>query len=158
MRLDEIYAKTEKGREEIQSRTFKLAPLLRTLLIMTDGHTKAGQILKQVAPLGVTAEAIERLQADGFITVEQQPEIVAQAPDATAASERKRFSVAQQFMNESSVNASGLRSFMLTLKLEKSQNLSDLRALLPDYVKLIEKGSGGVEAEVLIKKAKELLA
>ncbi len=163
---DNIYTKTEKGRQEIQTRQFKLAPPLRTLLVMTDGRTRAGELIKQVAALGVNSESIDKLEAEGFIALAQPAPAARQqpvpqapaAPPTEAGSETERFFVAQRFMNESSVNASGLRSFMLTLKLEKSNSLVDLRALLPDYIHLIEKGVGGVEAEVLIKKAKELLA
>jgi len=160
---DDIFAKTEKGREEIQTRRYKLSPPLRTLLIMMDGRTKAGEILKQVAQLGITPNAIDRLQKDGFIAIEKsapsvRTEASQQGVEAKIESEQERFFLAQRFMNESAVNASGLRSFMFTLKLEKSGSLNDLRDLLSDYVNLIEKSSGEIEAAVLINKVKELLA
>src|ERR1035437_667294 len=47
MNPQEIYVKTEKGREEIQTRRSQLPPPLRTLPIMIDGRSSAGEILKQ---------------------------------------------------------------------------------------------------------------
>ena len=67
-----------------------------------------------------------------------------------------RFYGARQFLNETVVNAVGLRSFLFTLRLEKANSLSDLRLLLPDYAKLMEKGTGKLEAEVLVRRAREL--
>jgi hypothetical protein len=159
---DDIYVKTDQGREEIQTRQRKLAPTLRTLLIMIDGKTRAADIIKQTAQLGVTAETMDQLLAQKFITVQQiSPATRAEQLASSQAShdlEHKRFSDACQFMNETVVNASGLKSFMFTLKLEKCTNLRDLRDLFPAYSKLIEKGSGGFEAEVMIKRVQELLA
>ena len=40
-----IYAKTEKGQQEMQSRAHGLGLRQRTLLIMVDGRTPAGEII-----------------------------------------------------------------------------------------------------------------
>jgi predicted membrane GTPase involved in stress response len=135
MRPEDIYVKTDQGREEIKTRQRKLSSSLRTLLIMIDGKTKAADIIKQTAQMGITAETMDQLLAQGFIAVQQiSPAAIAEQLASSQAShdlEQKRFSDACHFMNETVVNASGLKSFMFTLKLEKCTNLRDLRELFP---------------------------
>ena len=160
-----IYVKTDKGREEIQTRRNQLPAALRTLLIMIDGKSSAAEILKRVAPMGITPDSLEQLITQGFIALDrpaQTAEAAQAAPPAgdsavDALPDSQRFMTARQFMTETVVNAMGLRSFMFTLKLEKAETLQDLRAHLVEYTKLMEKGTGGMEAEVLVRQARELL-
>jgi|BarGraIncu00222A_1022003.scaffolds.fasta_scaffold174079_1 hypothetical protein len=162
MNPQEIYVKTEKGREEIQTRRSQLPPTLRTLLIMIDGRSSAGEILKQVGPMGITADALEQLIAQGLVALDRpapaaQPASVVEAVATDALPDSERFLAARQFMTDTVVNAMGLRSFMFTLKLEKAETLQGLRSLLPEYTKLMEKGTGHLEAEVLIRRVLELI-
>lgn len=162
----EIYLKTDKGREEIQTRKNQLPAALRTLLIMIDGKSTAGEILKQVAPMGITPDSLEQLITQGFIALDRpapapaaaaQPAFSQGDSAVDALPDSQRFMTARQFMTDTVVNAMGLRSFMFTLKLEKAETLQELRALLPDYTKMMEKGTGAMEAEVLVRQARELL-
>ena len=160
----EIYVKTDKGRDEIQTRKNQLPSALRSLLIMIDGRSSAGEILKQVAPMGITPDALEQLVAQGFVALDKPapaPEAAAPQPVPSSAADNlpdsQRFMTARQYMTDTVVNAMGLRSFMFTLKLEKAETLQDLRGLLAEYTKLMEKGTGTMEAEVLVRQAKELL-
>lgn len=158
----EIYVKTEKGREEIQTRKNQLPPTLRSLLIMIDGRSSAGEILKQVAPMGITPDALEELILQEFIALDRpapaaQPAPVEQDSAVDALPDSQRFLAARQFMTDTVVNAMGLRSFMFTLKLEKAETLQGLRSLIPEYTKLMEKGTGHLEAEVLVRRALELI-
>ncbi len=177
MALDDIYLRTEAGQEVIRSRKDAIPPDLRILFFMIDGVTPAAEILGQVAGLGVGPEAFDRLHAAGYI-VPLAPILTTEAPSdaayAAAESGRRtepppipgraagqdadtdRFMSARTFLNETVVNAVGLRSFLFTLKLEKANSLKELRSLLFDYSKLIEKGTGKMEAEVLTRRAREL--
>jgi hypothetical protein len=164
MKALDVYVKTDKGRDEIQTRKHQLPATLRSLLIMIDGRSTAGEILKQVAPMGITPDALEQLVAQGFIALDRPaPETAATAPPAAQDSaadllpDSQRFLTTRQYMTDTVVNAMGLRSFMFTLKLEKAETLQDLRGLLPEYTRLMEKGKSGMEAEVLVQKAKDLL-
>lgn len=90
-----IYDKTAKGREEIATRRYQLAPRLRTLLVMVDGHRPDDELLRNVAGLGLTADAMQELLAQQFIVLstsydtieaplEQEAEMLA-APAPAAA-------------------------------------------------------------------------
>lgn len=69
-----IFDKSEKGREEIVTRKYRLASRLRTLLVLTDGKQSAGELLQKVSGLGLNAQSIDELLEHGFInaTTEQR--------------------------------------------------------------------------------------
>ncbi|HEU4846353.1 MAG TPA: hypothetical protein VFT05_18945 [Burkholderiaceae bacterium] len=64
-----IYDKTAKGREEIATRRYQLAPRLRTLLVMVDGRRPEDELLRNVAGLGLTADAMQDLLREQFIVL-----------------------------------------------------------------------------------------
>jgi len=65
--MTKVFDKTEKGRDEIATRKYHLPPRLRSLLVMIDGKQNADDLLKKVAGLGLTEQAIADLVQDGFI-------------------------------------------------------------------------------------------
>ena len=60
-----IYRKTAKGQAEIESRTLKLAPRFRTVLIMVDGRRTDEEILRQT-PAGA-GDALAALLSAGLV-------------------------------------------------------------------------------------------
>ena len=52
MELRQVFIKTAKGQEEIQTRTHKLPAHLRRVLIMVDGHSTAAEMIGRLAALG----------------------------------------------------------------------------------------------------------
>jgi hypothetical protein len=81
-----IYDKTAKGREEIATRKYQLAPRMRTLLLLIDGRKSQEELLRSVSGLGLTADAIAELQAQDFVVLATsystitEPELQAAAP------------------------------------------------------------------------------
>ena len=70
-----IYDKTDKGREEINTRQYHLPSRLRSLLVLVDGKTSVETLLKKIAGLGLDLGNIEELEAQGFIarSTEKKP-------------------------------------------------------------------------------------
>jgi len=62
-----IYEKTDKGREEIATRKYQLAPRLRSLLVMVDGEQASDKLLQKVAALGLTEQNLNELLEQDFI-------------------------------------------------------------------------------------------
>ena len=62
-----VFRKTNKGDVEIASRTYKLNPALRYVLILVDGESTVGQILAKGAGLPEIETALDYLAASGFI-------------------------------------------------------------------------------------------
>lgn len=175
----DIFVKTEAGTQEVRSRTLKLPQRLRTMLIMIDGSLSAPQLQQAADQLGAPSDFLAALEAQGLVrrlraqaaapsprpapasadsdfppTQQPAPEPSQPVP---AASEHERFSAAKQFLNDTAVDALGLRAFFFTLKLEKCCTRADLAALLPDYEKVITKGSGAEVARTLKAQARSRL-
>ena len=59
--------KTAKGREEIESRRYKLAGKLRTLLILIDGTRSIEDTTSDARKLGAPDDAVIQLMQNGFV-------------------------------------------------------------------------------------------
>jgi hypothetical protein len=160
------YVKTDAGNHELKSRTLKLPQRMRTMLIMIDGMTPVAQLHGAAARLGVEHDYLRLLQGHGLIAPVADQRVrssstvrvdAAAANDSTALSEADRFTAAKRFMNDTVVDAIGLRAFFFTLKIEKCGTRADLAALLPDYTKAVNKGNGEDIGRVLSAEAQRKL-
>ena len=154
---NQVYRKTPKGEQEIKARGAKLAQKLRTMLILIDGTKDKLQLNGMAKQLGVADDYLASLESLGLI---EAGGAAAGAPAADAAApqdEFERFRAAQRFMNQTVVNALGMRSFFFTLKLEKCSNRAELAEMLDEYAKAVAKGADDAEAGVLAARARELL-
>jgi len=107
--------------------------------------------------------AYEHLLAEGYVAPVAGTETPAAgatepAPRVVTRDELARFRAAKAFINETIVDALGVRAFLFTLKLERCSTRADLTALLPDYEKAIRKFRGEAETKLLVERAHELLA
>lgn len=155
----DIVDKTEKGALEIKNRALKLPQRLRTILILIDGTQSVVQLEQMAAKLGAPPDCLELLYGHGLVAPRQvvaAPAVVMAPP--VQVSEVARFVAAQKFMNDTAVDALGLRAFFFTLKLEKCFNRGDLHALLDEYVRIITKASGPDSARILGARVSALLA
>jgi hypothetical protein len=159
MDASSLYQKTRKGEEEIKNRQLKLPPKLRTMLILIDGKKSLAQLNALAAQLGAGGDYAVQLEGHGLISggASAAPPAAA-SPAGPADGEFERFGTARRFMNETVVNALGMRSFFFVLKLEKCGTRAELATLLEDYGKAIAKGADENEAAVLVERARELLA
>jgi hypothetical protein len=62
-----IFAKTDKGREEIEKRTYRIDFKRRTLLIVIDGQSDAKTLASKTTHLGDTLALLQSLWEEGFI-------------------------------------------------------------------------------------------
>jgi hypothetical protein len=161
----DMFIKTDSGTEEVRSRSRKLAPRLRTMLIMVDGTVSYRQLQKAATALAAPADFLQTLLDLGLVAPRDRGVPLAQpqgvdvevSAPAPVLSDPERFRAAQKFMNDSAVDTLGLRAFFFTLKLEKSFTCDDLRALLPDFSKALTKGGGPEMARVLEARVREIL-
>lgn len=154
------YAKTEKGAAEIHSRGQNLRGRLRTMLILIDPSKTADELSASAVQLGVEADFLAVLVRDGYIAAVAGAAGTpsAEPPREVSKDEFARFRVAKEFINETIVDALGVRAFLFTLKLERCSTRADLARLLPDYAKAIAKFRGDAETRLIVERAKELLA
>lgn len=121
-----IYAKTDKGLEEMQVRTYKLPLKSRTLLIMVDGKAPASEIIDKGKAAGNTAAyaTLAELEAQGFIAL-AKPSEAAASPGA-AIETLRRFGIDQMLA------LLGPGADVFTERIEEAQ---DLRSLLVELEK-----------------------
>jgi len=168
-----IYDKTAKGREEIATRCYHLAPRLRTLLVMVDGRRAEDELLRNVAGLGLNAASMAELVEQGYIRLttsyggmsepEPAPTVMSEAvlsqaeAQAPSPSQREQFQSLYDFYNKTIKANIGLRGFTLQLKVEKAASLDELRALRRPYLEAVLKAKGRVIAAELAEQLDQLM-
>jgi hypothetical protein len=173
---DDVFDKTASGRDEMRSRSREISQRVRSVLIMVDGVRTVRDLRQAGERLTAPPDTLETLQALGLIVQTRSgpaartspasapspapspAPAVAEFAISVAANDPERFRVAKKFMNDTVVDALGLRSFMFTLKLEKCATLADLAALAPEYSRLVTKARGAEVAGALNTRLRTLIA
>jgi DNA-binding FrmR family transcriptional regulator len=168
-------ARTAKGQDEIANRRKSLKGKLRTVLFLIDPGKPVDAILEQVALIGAPADSLAQLATEGYIeeisgqgTGSFTSGAYSDAADATAASatpapalsvedEVANFRLAKAFMNDTIVDALGIRAFTFTLRLERCSTRDDLSALLPDYTEALLKKLERPAVRALVDRTRELV-
>jgi hypothetical protein len=167
---DDVFDKTASGRDEMRSRSREIPQRVRSVLIMIDGVRTVGDLRHAAERLTAPADTMESLQALGLIVLTRSGSVSRVAPVPAPAApvvvdvvipagvnDPERFRVAKKFMNDTAVDALGLRSFMFTLKLEKCATLPDLAELAPEYARLLTKAKGAEVAGALSTRLRALI-
>jgi len=176
MSTEQIYIKTPLGIDEVQNRKLHLAPRLRTMLIMIDGHKTVSALRESAAKFGCPEDFIESLEAAGLIVklgtsmatqapiaVAGEPSVVRAVPNIsttvtqTFQDDYARFRFAKDFMNSAIVNSLGIKAFFFTLKLERAGTVDDLRGLVKPFQDALTKASSAAVADTLTKQLLEYL-
>lgn len=168
-----IFDKTDKGRDEIATRKHQLAPRLRTLLLLIDGKHGAGEVLKNVAGIGLNEESLTELLNGGFIqmvaapspAVEPAGAAPARTEDATPPAPaanilpagESQFQAIYHFYNETIKSTIGLRGYALQLKVERASSIQEFRDLRQPYLEAVLKAKGNEMARSLRNRLDELL-
>ncbi|HEY8101271.1 MAG TPA: hypothetical protein VIF82_11005 [Burkholderiaceae bacterium] len=182
--MHRIFDKTNKGREEIATRKYRLAPRLRTLLLLIDGRQSTGQVLQKIA--GLDEQSINELLDGGFIqdiddisditTVmpieidetetpaaaqeESLPEEMTtdEAPSAlfVLAEGETKFQAIHKFYTETIRTTLGLRGYNFQLKVDQAESIDDLHALHEPYIAAVLKARGDVIARDLHLRLEQL--
>lgn len=158
MQRNQIPQKTEAGRREIESREHKLVWQLRALLIETNGERSVADLTHVFKTHEATVAALEELRTLGLIEVrEGQVEL----PRLIAGEGITPLQQARQLLNDTAVGSlgvfGGISAFRFTLKIERCYTVEELRALFPDYRKLVSKSKGADYVESVLARVEELL-
>ena len=153
------YAKTDRGTAEISQRRKNLVGRIRTMLILIDPSRTAEELRAQAAQIGAPPDFLETLVRDGYLVPVAGSERAAADEEGHTVSDREllRFRRAKAFINETIVDAMGVRAFLFTLKLERCVTCDELAALLPDYEKSVGKFRDEAQTRLLVRRAQELL-
>jgi hypothetical protein len=161
--MHRIFDKTDKGREEIATRKYRLAPRLRTLLLLIDGKQNTEQLLQKIA--GLDEQSIVDLLEGGFIhDIEEigSASMTEASQDATGASDSQSeaasddpttsldslaievptFETIKNFYTETIRTTLGLRGYNFQTKVNEAQSVADLRTLHEPYIAAVLKSKG----------------
>jgi hypothetical protein len=146
--MGNIYRKTEQGQDEIDTRTRRLAPRLRSALIMVDGK-RSDEELRKLIPAQAD-ETLQSLVEQGLIEVAAvtqvrppRPEPAAPAANAAPAMPSPAFETLRRNAVHALNETLGPMGETLAMKMEKAASLSELRPLLEMAVTVIGNARGG---------------
>lgn len=147
-----IYRKTDKGQVEIETRALRLAPRLRTALILIDGRRTDNE-LRPLVP-GDAPQAFQTLLQDGFIEVVRVVEERAAprppaAPAAPGSNDSARRWLEQRKRDavRSLLDQVGPLGEAVAVRLEKCTDWSDLKPTLELARQVLEYARGSAAAE-----------
>jgi len=160
MNPSDVPVKTDAGNRELSQRAHKLSSRVRSLLIVIHGTDTVAQLTKSFHAFGDIDAGLNELATLGLIAVRggvtgaaaaQMP--AANAPDIVPPAQQ-----AKQLLNESAVAVLGLRAFLFTLKLEHCYTVEELRAILPEYRRVVTKAKGEEFAAAMVDRVESILA
>jgi hypothetical protein len=160
MNPNDVPVKTDSGNREMAQRAHKLSSRVRSLLIVIHGTETVAELTKNFQAFGDVGAGLNELVTLGLITAHTQAagSAVTQMPAANAADIVPPPQQAKQLLNESAVAVLGLRAFLFTLKLEHCYTADELRAILPEYARVMTKAKGADFAAAMVKRVQAILA
>lgn len=156
-----IFDKTDKGREEIISRKYRLASRLRTLLVLVDGKHSSDDLLSKVAALGLTQASLEELEQFGFIQRRGPPAHATKNLEDTQNSQINSvelFQVLYDFYTQTIKQNLGLRGYNIQFIVERATTLQDFHDLRAPFLDAINKSQTEKKALELRDQLDELLS
>jgi hypothetical protein len=162
MNPSEIYAKTDRGLQELRDNTLNLPAMLRDLLAMIDGHRTVLEVLASAKALKLDGRALRALERGGLIA-SRTPAFHAVRDEATqppppTSDEVERYAQAQQMMSDAIHAHLGFRGYDLSMRLRKTGNVRDLHDLLPDFAKALVKRLGIEPATPVVASIERLIS
>jgi hypothetical protein len=152
------YIRTPKGHQEIVQGRKVLKGKLRTVLFLIDAAKPAEEIQRQIKIIGAPEDALAQLQGAGYIApIGDAGMIEAPVRGESIEDQLAQFRLAKAFMNDTIVDALGIRAFAFTLRLERCATSADLANLLPDYTTALVKRLDREAARALVDRTRELL-
>ena len=144
-----IYRKTDKGQIEIETRALRLAPRLRTALILIDGRRTDNE-LRPMVP-GDAGQAFLTLLRDGFIEVVRVvEERAAPRPPAPPGSNDPRvrlFEARKRDAVRALIDQVGPLGEAVAMRLEKCTDWTELKPTLELARQVLEYARGAAAAQ-----------
>lgn len=156
--MSTVYRKTEKGVNEIATRALRLAPRLRSALILVDGRKTDAELSQLI--LADAAGTLSGLLAEGFIEVlttlvdrpvDRPTERKATVPSVAAPRPVIGEGAAFESLRRDAVRALneqlGPAAESMAIKMERAKTMPELQPLLVHGAKLLRSVRGGAAAD-----------
>jgi DNA-binding protein YbaB len=128
-----VLAKTAKGREEVETRKYKLEQRVRVVLITINGKSTVADLSQQFSNTSDIQGVLERLVREGFVEAAGDP--------------AERLQRAKTQVSSLISGALGPESEAIALKVEASRSMEELRAYLESRRALLDSALGKTRAE-----------
>lgn len=130
-----VYARTEKGTEEVAHRSQAIPSRARSLLMLIDGKASGAQLLDKFASYPNAAEFLQLLEDGGYIAAVAGSSAPA-AVQAVAAAE-PGLAEAKRLLVQTLLEVFGPDADQFTGKVDDARSLAELRVLGEKYRDLI---------------------
>ena len=155
-----IYDKTDKGREELSTRKYQLAPRSRSLLVLVDGKQTAADLLKKIAGLGLNQQSIQDLLEQEFIAISQS--VATNTASLLSATSVAETDSPIELASESSSDATPINDVpskpMLMISVDPEENAMRFQALSKFFNETIKSTLGfrGFTLQLKVERAANL--
>ena len=143
MEPNTVLSKTDKGREEIETRKYKLDQRLRAVLITVNGKLTAGELVRQFSQATDINAQLEKLLREGFV---QQP------LDDSARLKQARAGISALISEALGPDGEGI-----ALKVEGAKSTDELRAYPESRREMLDGALGKEKAASFWAKVTALL-
>ena len=152
-----IYAKTDDGREEIQTRERRLSAVMRSVLLSVDGQRDEVELNLLAQGVRAPADALAQLSALGLIVVVGgSPQKVAEQPvTAGWGADTERAKLLGEWMVTSVRRHLGLKSYLMQLRIERCHSGLELERLWPEIAAAMGKAKSPAFASRWLDEARE---
>lgn len=154
-----IHAKTEAGRQEIEDRSRRLSPALRSVLLMVDGQRDDDELAKVGQGLRAPEDALGQLAELGLIevvagSVPAAPQVMV---TAQLGSDPERYRQLHEWMSESVRKHLGLKGYFIQMKIERCESAIGLEQLWPDVASALGKAKSPAFASRWLEETRALV-
>lgn len=153
-----VLAKTAKGAEELKSRAHGLAQKLRSLLILIDGTSTAGDLVAKFGGIPEVEVGLQVLVDQGFVEMRGAPAAAAgpaaaQAAPVAAAPPPQTRQQAMSALTRMLHDAIGPDADLLTVRLEKARTRAEFIAAVERCAETLEALAGKARAQAFDARA-----
>lgn len=154
-----IYAKTAAGRREIEDRGLRLAPALRSVLLLVDGQRDEHELSQMAQGLRAPEDVLAQLASLELIeAVGGSAEIKPALPVTTQLGDDPlRYQQLRDWMAESVRKHLGLRGYLIQLKIERSKTAVALEQLWPELAGALGKAKSPAFATRWLEETRALV-
>lgn len=147
-----VLAKTPKGADEVKSRTHGLPQKLRTLLIMIDGNSTAGDLLARFGGLPEVETTLDTLLAQGFIYARAGAAAAPAKPVATPTQPARAETLSD--LTRYLLDNLGPDADLLTGALEQANSLADFNAAAERCAEMLGALRGQAKAQAFRERTR----
>jgi len=139
-----VLAKSAKGREEVETRKYKLEQRVRVVLITINGKSTVADLSQQFSSMSDIQGVLERLVREGFVEAAGDPGV--------------RLQRAKSQVSSLISGALGPDGDAIAIKVEAAKSMEELRAYLESRRAVLDGALGKTKAEAFWAQVASLTA